>query len=98
MKEKAIEKRLHVCEVASVVSNSVQPYRLEPTRLLYPWDSGGKNTAVGCQALLQGIFQPRDHTRVSRLLHWQAGSLPLAPPAAAKSLQSPGKPLKRDDS
>ena len=27
-----------------------------PPRLLYPWDSPGKNTGVGCHALLQGIF------------------------------------------
>ena len=27
-----------------------------PTRLLCPWDSVGKNTGVGCHALLQGIF------------------------------------------
>ena len=27
-----------------------------PARLLCPWDSPGKNTAVGCRALLQGIF------------------------------------------
>ena len=27
---------------------------LEPTRLLCPWDSPGKNTGVGCHALLQG--------------------------------------------
>ena len=27
-----------------------------PTRLLCPWDSPGKNTGVGCHALLQGIF------------------------------------------
>ena len=25
-----------------------------PTRLLCPWDSPGKNTGVGCHALLQG--------------------------------------------
>ena len=25
-------------------------------RLLCPWDSPGKNTGVGCHALLQGIF------------------------------------------
>ena len=28
----------------------------EPTKLLCPWDSPGKNTGVGCLALLQGIF------------------------------------------
>ena len=27
-----------------------------------------------------GSSRPRDQTRVSCLLHWQAGSLPLAPP------------------
>ena len=29
---------------------------MEPTRLLCPWDSLGKNTAVGCDALFQEIF------------------------------------------
>jgi len=52
-----------------------------PTRLLCPWDSPGKDTGVGCPALLQGIFQPRDRTSVCYVyLHWQAGSLPLMPP------------------
>ena len=38
---------------ASVVSNSVQPHRRQPTRLPLPWDSPGKNTGVGCHVLLQ---------------------------------------------
>ena len=29
---------------------------LSPTRLLCPWNSPGKNTGIGCHALLQGIF------------------------------------------
>ena len=41
------------CQVASVVSNSVWPHRRQPTRLLRPWDSPGKNTGVGCHFLLQ---------------------------------------------
>ena len=41
------------CYVTSVVSNSVQPHRQQPTRLLRPWDSPGKNTGVGCHFLLQ---------------------------------------------
>ena len=41
------------CCVASVVSNSVQPHRRQPTRLPHPWDSPGKNTRVGCHFLLQ---------------------------------------------
>ena len=42
--------------VTSVMSNSVQPYGLQPAKLLCPWDSPGKNTGVGCPALLHGIF------------------------------------------
>ena len=38
------------------MSDSLRPYGLEPTGLLCPWDFPGKNTGVGCQALLQGIF------------------------------------------
>ena len=40
-------------EVASVVCDSVQPQRQQPTRLSCPWDSPGKNTGVGCHFLLQ---------------------------------------------
>ena len=40
----------------SVVSDSLWPRGLQPARLLCPWDSPGKNTGVGCHALLQGIF------------------------------------------
>ena len=39
----------------SVVSNSVQPYGQQPTRLLCPQDSLGKNTGVGCHFLLQHL-------------------------------------------
>ena len=38
------------------MSDSLQPQGLQPTGLLCPWDSLGKNTGVGCHALLQGIF------------------------------------------
>ena len=37
----------------SVVSDSLRPHGLWPTRLLCPWDSPGKNTGVGCHFLLQ---------------------------------------------
>ena len=40
----------------SVVSNSLWPHGLWPTRLLCPWDFPGKNTSMGCHFLLQGIF------------------------------------------
>ena len=35
------------------MSNSLRPHRWQPTRLLCPWDSPGKNTGVGCHFLLQ---------------------------------------------
>ena len=35
------------------MSDSVQPHRRQPTRLPRPWDSPGKNTAVGCHFPLQ---------------------------------------------
>ena len=37
------------------MSDSVQPYRQQPTRLPRPWDSSGKNTGVGCHFLLQCV-------------------------------------------
>ena len=37
------------------MSNSVRPQRQQPTRLLHPWASPGKNTGVGCHFLLQCI-------------------------------------------
>ena len=44
-------------------------------------ESPGKNTAVGCQALLQGIFLTQGwNPHLWRFPHWQAGSLALVPP------------------
>ena len=40
----------------SVMSNSLWPHWLWPTRLLCPWYFPGKNTGVYCHFLLQGIF------------------------------------------
>ena len=37
------------------MSDSVRPHRLQPTRLLCPWDSPSKNTGVGLHFLLQGV-------------------------------------------
>ena len=45
-------------------------------RLLRPWDSPGKNTGMGCRALLQGIFPTQALNQ--HLLNLQANSLPLA--------------------
>ena len=53
-----VECSIHVCccyccYVTSFVSDSVRPHRRQPTRLLCPWDSPGKNTGVSCHFLLQ---------------------------------------------
>ena len=56
---------------SSVVSNFLKACGLQPARLLHPWDSAGKNTGVGCHALLQGIFlTQRLNLFLLCLLHW----------------------------
>ena len=49
----------------SVVSDSVQPHRRQPTSLLCPWDSPGKNTGVGCHFLLQ-CMQVKNESEVAQ--------------------------------
>ena len=39
-----------------IMQESLWPHGLWPTRLLCPWGFPGKNTGVGCHALLQGVF------------------------------------------
>ena len=59
---------------------TLRPYEPQPARLLCPWDSPGKNTGVGCYALLQGIFLTQgSNSHLLGRLHWQMGSLPLVP-------------------
>jgi len=73
------------------VSDSLSPYGLWPIRLLCPWYSPGKNTGVGCPALLQGM---EAHLYVSGtdrwvLYHWShLGSPSYLLCVHAKSLQS----------
>ena len=67
------------------MSDSLRPHGLSSAGLLCPWDSPGKNTGVGCHALLQGISLTQgSNLRLLHLLHWQAGSLPLEPPQKGK--------------
>ena len=40
---------MHVCQVTSVVSDSLGPYGLQPSRLFCLRDFLGKNTGVGCR-------------------------------------------------
>ena len=79
---------LCVCRVTSGASGSVPPHGLWPARPLCPRASPGKNIAVGCCALLQGIF-PTQGLSPSHfcLLHWQAGSLRLTKARENSSLE-----------
>ena len=55
------------------VSHSSHPTLCDP-RLFCPWNFPGKNTEVGCRALLQGIFPTQGSSpHLLCLLHWQAG-------------------------
>ena len=83
---------MRACEVSSVVSGSFWPLGLQPTRLPCPWDSPGKNTGVDSHCLLLGIFL----IQCLSLLHWEAGSLPLAPPENLKSTTPKFKFLKKN--
>ena len=67
-----------VCVSCSGVSDSLRHHRLQPSRLLCPWDSPGKDTGVGCLFPSQGIcLDPGSEPR-SRTL--QADSSPSEPP------------------
>ena len=65
--------------------DSLQPRGLQRARLLCPWDSPGKNTAVGCHALLQRIFLTQESNPGSPAL--QADSLPSQPPRKPQYLR-----------
>ena len=70
VKEKCLYLFLECVYVCSVVSDSLRPHGLYPTRLICPWNFPGKNTGVGCHFLFQGIFLTQGLNL--HLLHWQA--------------------------
>ena len=95
----------HACSVASGMSDCVQPYGLLlPTRLLCPWDSPGKNTGVGCHALLQGIFPTQGlnlHLLHCRriLYHWATREAQIPSSDASKfPISQKNRKEKRTDS
>ena len=72
------------------MSDSVEPHRRQPTRLLCPWDSLGKNTGVGCHFLLQeGEFLERKSSKgkVGNIRYWNNSN---------SSPKSPMEPCKQD--
>ena len=84
----AVHDTIHLSKPMCVVCvfNHVQffaiPWTIATTpppprnRLLSPWNFPGKNTEVGCNFLLQGIFLAQGSNL--HLLHQQMNSLPLA--------------------
>ena len=76
----------------SVMSDSLRPHGLYPARVLCPWDSPGKNTRVGCRALLQGIFPTQGIKPLSPIL--QADSLLSEPKGKTSASQSKCKNLQ----
>ena len=69
--------------ITSVMSNSATPWTVAHQTLL----SKGffrEDTGVECHAFLQGIFLTQGSNLHLCLLHWQAASLPLAPPRVNK--------------
>jgi len=57
----------------SVMSDSLRPHGLQPTRLLHPWDFPGKSTGVGCHCLLWSFVLP--HFKEIDLPFWVSGVL-----------------------
>ena len=62
------------------------------TRLLCPWDSPGKNTGVGCCALLQGVFPTQESNLYLRcLLDCKQVLYPLSRDALNRTQEKPWK-------
>ena len=55
-----------LCLVAQSCPTLCNPMKCMPGSSVHG-DSSGKNSGVSCHALLQGSFQPRDRTQVSRI-------------------------------
>ena len=78
---------IHVCSVAQ--SCSLQPYGLQPVRLLHPWNFPGKNNG-GFLFPRQGIFLTQgSNPCLLCLLHRQVDSLPLHHLGSLKIMISP---------
>ena len=64
---------------ASIMSDSVWPHGLQPTRLPRPWDSPGKNTGVGCHFLLQ-CMKMKSESEVTQLCPTLRDPMDCSPP------------------
>ena len=64
------------------MSDSVRPHRRWPIRLPCPWDSPGKNTAVGCHFLLQ-CMKVKSESEVSQSCPTPATPMDCSPPGSS---------------
>ena len=63
-------------------ADSVRPHRRQPTRLLCPWDSPGKNTGVGCHFLLQ-CMKMKSESEVAQSSPTLSDSMDCSPPGSS---------------
>ena len=64
------------------MSDSVRPHRGQPTRLLCPWDSPGKNTGVGCHFLLQ-CTKVKSESEVAQSCSTLSDPMDCSPPGSS---------------
>ena len=69
---------------------TLQPHRRQPTRLLCPWDSPGKNTGVGCHFLLQ-CMEVKSESEVAQSCPTTSGPMDCSSPGS--SWDFPGKSI-----
>ena len=84
----SMNKLLRLCTYAHSLQSCptlCNPMDYNPPGSSVHGDSTGKNTGVGCPALLQGIF-PTQESNLS-LLHWQADFLLLSHQGSSSDTQ-----------
>ena len=64
------------------MSDFVRPHGLQPTRLLRPWDSPGKNTGVGCHFLLQ-CMKVKSESEVAQACPTLSDPMDCSPPGSS---------------
>ena len=67
-----------LCSVSSVISNSLWPHGLSPSRLFYPWNSQARIMEWVAMPSSKGSSQSRDQTHISN-----PGSKPTFPASPA---------------
>ena len=64
------------------MSDSVRPHTQQPTRLLCPWDSPGKDTGVGCHFLLQ-CMKVKSQSEVAQSCQTPSDPMDCSPPGSS---------------